>query len=207
MEDSGIVGSERGGRGWASAAAGRVPVGQRLVGGGQGGRRGLVGALRDADEQAVHDQQLAGATGHRGGPQFALPGSRGGQHEVGVLRDRAVRAAGDGDGGGAVVEGGPQRLDHVVRGAGVGDGQRHVAGAQLHGVGDGQVRVGVRVRDQTDPQQLLRQVLRDQARGRDPVDVGAAGGGQRGDGGLQLDHVELRRRCRRGSAAPPGRAW
>lgn len=109
---------------------------------------------------------------------------------VGVLRDRAVRAAGDRDRGGAVVEGDPQRLYDVAGGAGVGDGDGDVAGAELYGVGDGEVRVAVGVRDQADAEQLLAEVLGDESGGADAVDVDAAGGGERGDGGAELDGVE-----------------
>ena len=73
---------------------------------------------------------------------------------------------------------------------GVGDRDRDVTGAQLHRVGHGQVRVAVGVGDQPDAQQLLGEVLGDQTGRPDAVHIDAAGGGERGDGGAELDGVE-----------------
>lgn len=74
----------------------------------------------------------------------------------------------------------------------MGDRDRRVAGAQQDGVGDGQVRVAVRVGDQADAEQLLREVLGDQGGGADAVDVDAAGRGERGDGRRELGVVQAR---------------
>ncbi len=170
--DAGRRGSARGTRG--------VAVGESLVGGGKRGRRGLVRPLRDSYEQAVDDEELARPGGHRGRSQLALAGGGGGQDVVGVRGDLAVRAAGDRDGRRAVVEGDPQRLYDVGGAPGVGDGDGDIAGPQLHGVRHGEVRVGVRMRDQADAQQLLGEVLADEVGRPDAVDVDAAGGGERG---------------------------
>ncbi len=62
--------------------------------------------------------------------------------------------------------------------------------AELHGAGHGEVRVAVRLRDQPDARQLLRQVVGDQGGGADAVQVSAPGGGDRGDGGGELGGVE-----------------
>lgn len=72
----------------------------------------------------------------------------------------------------------------------MGDRDGHVLGAQLHRVGDGEVRVAVRVGYQPDAQELLGEVLGDETGRADPVDVDAAGGGEGGDGRAELDGVE-----------------
>ncbi|CAM5704609.1 hypothetical protein STENM327S_08415 [Streptomyces tendae] len=94
----------------------------------------------------------------------------------------AVGAAGDGDGRRAPFEGDPERFDDVPRRAGVRDRQGHVPRAQLHRVGDGEVRVARGVGYETYAQHLLGEILGDQVGGADAVHVGAAGGGQCGDG-------------------------
>ena len=144
---------------------------------------------------------------HGGRAQLALAGGGGGQDVVGVLRDGPVRAAGDRDRRGAVLEGDPQRLDDVAGRAGVGDRDGDVPGAQLHGVGDGEVRVAVGVRDQADAQQLLGEVLGDEAGGADAVDVDAAGGRRARRRRRRAGPCRARRRCRRGSAARRRRVW
>ncbi|CAO0837064.1 hypothetical protein SMICM17S_08004 [Streptomyces microflavus] len=70
------------------------------------------------------------------------------------------------------------------------DRDGHIAGAQLHGVGHREVRVGVGVGYQADAEQLLRQVLADEGGGAHAVDVDAAGGRRGGHGGPQLYGVQ-----------------
>jgi hypothetical protein len=128
--------------GLPSARSRRVPVCERLVGGGERGGRALVRTLRHTDERTVDDEQLAGTARHRGRPQLAFARRRRRQYAVGVLRDLAVRTPRDGDRCRTLVEGRAERFDHVDRTARMSDGYRHVTGAQLNGGGDGRVRVG-----------------------------------------------------------------
>src|SRR4051794_40733620 len=158
-------------------------MGESLVGGGERGGGRLVRPLRHAYEQAVDDEELAGARGHGRRAQLTLAGRGGGQDVVGVLRDGPVRPARDRDGRGPTLEGDPEWLDDVPGRPGVRDRDRDVLRAQLHGVGDGEVRVAVGVRHQPYAQQLLGEILGDQAGGADAVYVDAAGGGERADGG------------------------
>ena len=72
-----------------------------------------IGALGDADEDAVDDGELGEPAGGRAGAERRLAG-RGGEHVVAELGERRPREVGHRDGGGAVALRQRQRVDGVL---------------------------------------------------------------------------------------------
>ena len=151
------------------------------------------GLLGDPDEHEVDQGQLRQAAGHRAAAERRLARRRG-EHVVGHLDDRRAREVGEGDGGRSATAGLGERVDGVGRDAGVRDADRHVAGLQQRGAGQGDVGVGPGEGDLADAVQLLLEVHRDERAGAHAVHVDAAGGDERVDHGLQHRDVQVGRR-------------
>lgn len=137
-------------------------------------------ALRQRDEQAVHNGELGDPACHGAGAEGGF--ARGGQqHEIGHLGDRGPREVSDGHRGGAVRARLVERVDGVHGGPGVRQADRDVALAAQRGGGGRHVRVGPRKGGPGDTLQLYLKVDGHKAARAHAVDVDPVGDRQRVD--------------------------
>jgi len=150
-------------------------------------------ALRQRDEQAVHDGELRDPARHGAGAEHRLPRRRQ-EHVVGHLGDRRPREVGDRDRGGAVRAGFGERVDRVHSRARVRQADGDVARAAQRRGRDRHVRVGPGLGGPGDALELHLQVAGHEPARADAVDVDPAGVHQRVDDLDEHPDVEAARR-------------